>query len=127
MNIHELFKGLAEPTRLRIVVLLLERELCVCDLMAVLRLPQSTISRHMSRLKAAGLARDRRDGKWVYYRLEESAVVNNLRSFLRRNFADAEPYTNDLMMLKKYITDGQCTKSLHMPRRAISHRTEART
>jgi ArsR family transcriptional regulator, arsenate/arsenite/antimonite-responsive transcriptional repressor len=119
MNINELFKGLAEPTRLRIVILLLERELCVCDLMAVLRLPQSTISRHMSRLKAAGLARDRRDGKWVYYRLEESALVNNLKSFLRRNFAGSEPYANDLTMLKKYIADGQCTKSVRTLNRAV--------
>lgn len=64
----EQFKALSDPTRLRILRLLSEGELCVCDLMAALQLPQSTISRHISSLKHAGWAAARRSGKWTYYR-----------------------------------------------------------
>lgn len=64
------FKSLAEEVRLRILALLLEEEeLCVCDLMAVLQLPQSTVSRHLAHLKHAGWLRDRRVGVWSYYTL----------------------------------------------------------
>ena len=64
-----LFKAFADRTRLRILRLLSGGELCVCDLEAVLRLPQPTVSRHLSTLKRAGLVADRRDGVWRRYRL----------------------------------------------------------
>ncbi len=110
MKAHELFKGLGEPARLRIVVLLLEQELCVCDLMAVLRQPQSTVSRHMARLKSAGLVADRRVGKWVHYRLETSPTVTGLRKLLCRHLAASEPFAADLAALKEYVSSGHCEK-----------------
>jgi ArsR family transcriptional regulator, arsenate/arsenite/antimonite-responsive transcriptional repressor len=67
-NIATLFQSLEDETRLRILALLLEEEeLCVCDLMAVLQLPQSTVSRHLSHLRNVGWLRDRREGVWIYY------------------------------------------------------------
>lgn len=69
--LSQLFKGLSEEIRLRIVALLGGGELCVCDLMAVLDLPQSTISRHLSYLKNTGLVEGERRGVWMYYRLPE--------------------------------------------------------
>ncbi len=104
----ELFRGLSEPIRLRIAILLLDQELCVCDLMAVLKLPQSTISRHMSRMKSMGLVIDRRNGKWVHYRLEKTPLVKELRIFLRRNFAGIEPHRQDMGILKKYLITKNC-------------------
>lgn len=68
-NLAEQLKALSEPTRLRIVRLLMHGELCICDLMAALDLPQSTISRHMSFLKRAAWVNGRRSAKWVYYSL----------------------------------------------------------
>lgn len=65
----KLFKALGDPTRLRIVKLLEHGELCVCQLIAVLGMGQSRISRHLSILKEAGLILDDRKGKWVHYRL----------------------------------------------------------
>ena len=62
-----MFKALSDETRLRILCLLLEGELCVCDSMAVLQLPQSTVSRHLAYLKNAGWVDDRRCGVWMYY------------------------------------------------------------
>jgi len=64
-----LFKALGDPTRLRIVKLLGNGELCVCQLTAALQMGQSRISRHLAILKACGLIEDRRAGKWVHYRL----------------------------------------------------------
>lgn len=65
-----LFKSLSEETRLRIVLLLQEKgELCICDLMVALHLPQSTVSRHVAYLKNAGWLQDRRGGVWMHYSL----------------------------------------------------------
>ena len=69
--LSQLFKALSEVVRLRVIALLGGGELCVCDLMAVLDLPQSTISRHLSYLKNAGLVEGERRGVWMYYRLSE--------------------------------------------------------
>lgn len=62
-------KALCDETRLRILALLSEQELCVCNLIAVLGLPQSSVSRHLAVLRTAGLVEDRRNGTWMWYRL----------------------------------------------------------
>jgi len=62
-------KAAGDPVRARILKLLDGRELCVCDLIEILGLSQSTVSGHLSTLKAAGLVTGRRDGKWSYYSL----------------------------------------------------------
>lgn len=66
----QLFKNLADETRLGIVLLLKARgELCVCDLCMALAQSQPKISRHLAMLRESGLLRDRKQGKWVHYRL----------------------------------------------------------
>ena len=90
-NTVEIFKALADETRLRILNLLYERELCVCDVMAVLDISQSKASRHLISLKRAGLANDRRAAQWMYYSLVaekeaffiEELVLNRLRKDAR--------------------------------------------
>jgi len=66
----EFYKALADETRL-LSLLLIEQvgELCVCELMEALALPQPKISRHLSQLRKAGLLLDRRQGQWVFYRI----------------------------------------------------------
>ncbi|MDG6777152.1 metalloregulator ArsR/SmtB family transcription factor [Thiomicrorhabdus sp. zzn3] len=74
-SLAHIFKALSEPLRLRIVYLLLQRDsLCVCDLVSVLEQGQSTISRHLAYLKHAGLVSAWREGNWMHYRLEKSAL-----------------------------------------------------
>lgn len=68
-KIAQTFKSLSDETRLRILALLHNGELCVCDLMAILDLPQSTVSRHLASLRHAGLVHDHRHGVWIYYSL----------------------------------------------------------
>ena len=63
------FRALSDPTRLRLLQLLAGGELCVCDLMRVLQIPQAKTSRHLGYLKKAGLVTSRKDGLWSYYAL----------------------------------------------------------
>ena len=70
MNPLQFYKALADETRLRSLLLIQrEGELCVCELMAALDEIQPKISRHLAQLRKAGLVLDRRQGQWVYYRL----------------------------------------------------------
>jgi ArsR family transcriptional regulator len=72
-DVVNIFKALADPTRLRIVLLLRRRELCVCELMFILRMEQSRVSHHMRVLRDAGVAEDTREGRWIIYRLLDAA------------------------------------------------------
>nr|WP_314533630.1 metalloregulator ArsR/SmtB family transcription factor [uncultured Pseudomonas sp.] len=66
----ELFKSLADETRVRATLLIAQHgELCVCELMCALDDSQPKISRHLAQLRSNGLLLDRRQGQWVYYRL----------------------------------------------------------
>ncbi|HET9706108.1 MAG TPA: metalloregulator ArsR/SmtB family transcription factor [Vicinamibacterales bacterium] len=65
------YAALADPTRLRILSLLGEGEVCVCHLHASLDVPQPTASRHLAYLRKSGLVAARRDGTWMHYRLAE--------------------------------------------------------
>ena len=67
------FKALADPTRLRIVNLLLRTPLCVCEMEAILKLPQPLISRHMAYLRNCGWVEGERDAMRVVYRLRKEA------------------------------------------------------
>lgn len=68
-----LFRALSDPTRLRILHLLKDGELCVCDLMQILRVPQAKTSRHLGYLRRTGLVTVREDGLWSYYSLAPAA------------------------------------------------------
>lgn len=70
-EIAKRLKALSDPTRLRILRLLDHGELCVCNVMAALGLPQSRVSRHLAYLDNSGWVSGKRKGKWVYYRLAE--------------------------------------------------------
>ena len=103
------FKALSEEIRLRILVLLTEGEICVCDLMHVLNLPQSSVSRHMAKLKSAFLISDRRDGKWVYYSLNSQidSLIPSLTTTLQE-FRIREPFQRDQQQLLIYKQNKNC-------------------
>ena len=65
----DVFRAVADATRLRLLLALEDRELCVCDLCAALDQSQPKISRHLAMLRESGLLQDRKQGKWVHYRL----------------------------------------------------------
>jgi ArsR family transcriptional regulator len=68
-RVNLMFRAVADPTRLRILHLLHGGELCVGDLVEILRVPQPTASRHLGYLRRAALVETRKDGKWIHYAL----------------------------------------------------------
>ncbi|MHB8168372.1 MAG: ArsR/SmtB family transcription factor [Thermoleophilia bacterium] len=102
------FKALSDETRLRILGLLLQGELCVCYLVVVLNLPQSTISRHLSYLKNSGLVEDRREGVWMHYQLKKSAQTD-LANLLNVTVVQLSQIKKDRERLRKHLARKQST------------------
>lgn len=82
-ELAEIFKVLGEPTRIRILQALADEELCVCDLAAVVETTPSAISHQLRLLRTAKLVRSRKDGKMVYYALDDAHVRNLFEEGLR--------------------------------------------
>ncbi|MFN7946594.1 MAG: metalloregulator ArsR/SmtB family transcription factor [Blastocatellia bacterium] len=78
---EKFFLALSDRTRLRLLGLMLEGEVCVCFLVEVLQAPQPTISRHLAYLRNAGVVVARREGKWMHYRIVEPEDPHALRIF----------------------------------------------
>lgn len=120
-DLEQLFKGLADQTRLRILNLLIHGELCVCDIHYVLESSQPNVSRHLIYLKNSGLVLDRREGARMYYRLAQpnDGVHKLLFAFLRDVFKSSEILDEDSKKLKKAIENGSCTASEWRPYSAL--------
>ena len=104
----QIFKALSDPIRLRIILLLQsEGELCVCDLMAVLKLPQSTVSRHLAYLRRSCWVDTRREGLWMHYKLSEESceMCRELLDTMRRNMGDLPEAVADRMTLAAFMKD----------------------
>ena len=100
-----MFKALSQGVRLRVISLLAEGELCVCDLMAVLKLPQSTVSRHLSYLERVGLVSGMRRGVWMYYRLSDAEfpLQKEVIDALLRAFPSIPQFIRDREALARYL------------------------
>lgn len=84
-------------------------ELCVCDLTASLKLPQSTVSRHLSYLKHAGWVTDRRVGVWIYYTVAPGdEMQKGLADHLRKYLADFPLVAEDLQRLSSFSENSSC-------------------
>ncbi|TVS01026.1 MAG: ArsR family transcriptional regulator [Phycisphaerales bacterium] len=94
----DIAKALADRTRLRLLAACLDGELCACQLIALVGLPNSTVSGHLNTLKRAGLLSARREGRWMHYRLtpeaERSPAANDAAAMVRAA-AEREPQLRD--------------------------------
>jgi len=126
-GVEDYFKGLADINRLRIINLLLQGELCGCDIQYVVGSSQSNVSRHLTYLKRSGLVVDRREGYRVYYRLVEDnkREYRALISFLKVALKD-KLFLADSKKLREAIKDGACSVSELKPG-LISVRSGQRT
>lgn len=79
-----LFKALADKTRLKILMLLDIREMCVCEIMVALDLTQPTASHHLGILEVVGLVKDRREGKWVFYSLKNKRIMKLVKELMKK-------------------------------------------
>ena len=86
LSLDQLFRALADGTRLRLLNLIAEREICVCYFVEILRASQPKISRHLAYLRKAGIATARREGRWMHYRLaipKDEVAARILRETLK--------------------------------------------
>ena len=102
MDLELVFKALADNTRLRLIHLLGDEELCDCSCVEVLRTNQPKVSRHLAYLRRAGLVAARRDGKWTHYRLTQPSDAHVARIFseLRARLANDSQMQNDKARLR---------------------------
>ena len=110
-NAVTIFQSLSEEIRLRILGLLIQGgELCVCDLIAVLQLPQSTVSRHLAHLKNAGWLNDRRVGVWIHYSIADglTPLHRSVLALLKDQFPGTKTGKADLDSLKRLSKDCRC-------------------
>jgi ArsR family transcriptional regulator, arsenate/arsenite/antimonite-responsive transcriptional repressor len=91
-------RALSEQVRLRIIMLLTQGELCVCDIMEILDEPQSKVSRHLSYLKNSGLIDSRRVGVWMHYSLAElrDEMSRAQLAFMRERFSRLPQFKDDM-------------------------------
>lgn len=103
LPVDRLFRAFSDRTRLRILHLLADGEVCVGDLVTVLRLPQPTVSRHLSYLRRAGLVTTRRDASWMFYALAEptSPFHGKLLDCLKSCFNEVPELTRDAARARK--------------------------
>jgi len=93
VSLDKLFRALADPTRLRLINLIADQEICVCYFTEVIDAPQPKISRHLAYLRRAGVVAAKRDGKWMHYRLtmpQNSHAASILKSTIAALKADKE-------------------------------------
>lgn len=99
------FKALSDETRLRILKLLEQGELCVCDIVAALDMVQPKVSFHLAVLKEAGFIKDRKQGRWTHYRLDDSDLF---RRFLLVSVLERMPehaLSADRKRLEEFMQD----------------------
>jgi ArsR family transcriptional regulator, arsenate/arsenite/antimonite-responsive transcriptional repressor len=93
------FKVLSDPMRLRIVLLLMEKDLCVCELMFILKMEQSRLSHQLRVLRHAGMVEDVREGRWMIYRISPAArkTLETLsRTILRHDLKESADVLRDV-------------------------------
>ena len=110
-DLEPLFSGFADPTRLRILNLLAAGELCVCDLVELLDLPQPLVSRHLAYLRRAALVDVTRTSKYAHYRLAEpeNAVHRNLINCVRSCFVGIKSLDRERRAAERCVAERAAT------------------
>ncbi|MCC7431081.1 winged helix-turn-helix transcriptional regulator [bacterium] len=112
-ELTKIFKALSDKNRLRILKMLQEKSLCVCEITEILGLSTATVSVHLSLLKNAGLVTDSKDGRWVNYFLVKNPKTNEVASLLPLlNYwlNDDEAVKEDKKLLATVCRDVICCK-----------------
>jgi ArsR family transcriptional regulator len=99
-------KALAEENRVRILLALEGRELCVCQIIELLELAPSTVSKHMAVLRQARLVNGRKEGRWMYYRLADEGAPTEAKEVLawvKKSLSQDERIAMDVKRLKEIL------------------------
>jgi ArsR family transcriptional regulator len=113
-EITGLLAGVADPTRLRLLRLLYRQELCVCELMDAVQLPQYKVSRHLLELRRLGLVEATRSGRWMHYRISRSALrsplAQDLLKFLDVHLRELPDAKRDDARLARRLAAGRADR-----------------
>ena len=103
-----MFKALADETRIRMLNLLNTGELCVCDIEEVLDIKQSNASRHLNRLKSAGIILSAKKSQWVYYRINDAIKIKYpfIQTIIQDELEKIEVCKDDMALLAKHQASG---------------------
>lgn len=104
-DVLNIFKALSDETRLKILKLLEHGELCVCDIVAALGTIQPKISFHLGVLKEAGLIKDRKQGKWVHYCLDDSDIFRRYLLLSAIERISSESVSQDKKRLAEFLKE----------------------
>ena len=102
-NLTAIFKALSNETRLRIIKLLEHGELCVCDLVAALDMVQPKVSFHLRALKKARLLQDRKEGKWMHYRIDDTDMFKRFLVLSVHEKINDEVLKDDKKRLEEFM------------------------
>lgn len=108
-DVLDVTKALADGSRLRVLMALADGELCVCQIVELLQLAPSTVSKHMSILRQARLVEGRKDGRWMYYRLPDRDAPKPARdavAWVRRGLAESPQAVQDKRRLRAILAMG---------------------
>jgi len=96
-------KAISDENRVRALMMLTGGELCVCQIIEMLGLAPSTVSKHMSILRQAGLVETRKEGRWIYYRLadRESSTVREILKWLKKYLKNDIKIVKDVRQLRR--------------------------
>ena len=111
-DIMDVLKALADESRLRALCALRRGELCVCQLIALLRLAPSTVSKHLSILRAARLVDSRKEGRWMYYRLSKAfrtPFTGRILDLLLNGMGKTSRISSDRKQLKRICAENMET------------------
>jgi ArsR family transcriptional regulator, arsenate/arsenite/antimonite-responsive transcriptional repressor len=108
-DLSMVFKALSDETRLRILKLLEGGELCVCHVVAAFGMSQSKVSFHLGVLKTAGLLKDRKEGKWMHYRIDDSDLFRRFLILSVIEKIPEETLREDMERLWEFIHSGAGT------------------
>ncbi len=103
-DLVEVTKALGHPARLRVLAMLRDGPLCVCQITSVLDLAGSTVSVHLSELRRAGLVAEQKRGKWVHYRLTTTGRLGRLLRHVLRLVDDDPQIRNDVRVIEELRT-----------------------
>lgn len=101
-DLAEFLKALSDETRLRIMALLFQKGMCVCEICDVIGESQPKVSRHLAKLRDAGLVRDERQSQWVFYYLNiDNKTASEIMSTIIRNIVEHPILNEDMQKLKE--------------------------
>ena len=110
--INTIFKALSEESRLRILSVIIEREMCVCEIEVCLKMTQSNASRHLSVLKSCGILENYKVGQWAYYKISDTFTENHkeLFKYLKLKLSEVPTYQKDMIEYEKCCKQDICAQ-----------------